>query len=348
MTLSVGRKILLATDEAIANAAQHLFDGRLIGLPTETVYGLAARGDDANAVHQIFAAKNRPHSNPLILHVASAADAKSLMSEVHSSHLQRRFECLSVFWPGPLTIIFSRSREILDCVTAGGDTVAIRVPDHPVALAVLRQLAKIAGRVVPVAAPSANQANYVSPTTARHVADGLGEHVSMILDGGACRVGLESTIVLLPADDSTPRVLRSGAISPGQLAEALGELVIGPNTEPSHPVEVAAPGQFAKHYSPRTPLRLLPGDRPSPPHYRKTDRVLSVVFGPIADSPRQDPQFVWSFNDDGRLETAAAQLYAVLRRADALGFDTIEVYGCEEVGLGVAIMDRLRRASHQD
>lgn len=348
MTISVGRKIFPATDEAIARAAQHLLEGRLIGLPTETVYGLAARGDDASAVRQIFAAKNRPQSNPLILHVATAADAMSLMSEVNSSDRQHRFERVSKFWPGPLTIIVPRSRAILDCVTAGGDTVAIRVPDHPVALAVLRQLAQIAGHVVPVAAPSANQANYVSPTTARHVADGLGEHISMILDGGACRVGLESTIVLLPADDSPPRVLRSGAISPVQLAEALDEPVIGPTAEPSHAVEVAAPGQFAKHYSPRTPLRLYPGDRPSPPSHLKTDHVLKIVFGPIADRTLHDPQCVWSFNADGQLATAAAQLYAVLRRADALGFDTIEVNGCEEVGLGVAIMDRLRRASHQD
>lgn len=347
-TTFVGRKTFQPSDESIARAAQYLLEGRLVGLPTETVYGLAARGDDADAVNQIFAAKNRPRTNPLILHVASSADAITLMDDGNSLHLRHRIERLSVFWPGPLTIIGPRSPTILDCVTAGGNTVAVRVPDHPVALAVLRELEKIAGRVIPVAAPSANQANYVSPTTACHVAEGLGEHVAMILDGGACRVGLESTIVLLDSDDSSPRVLRSGAITPEQLSDAMGEPVAGVALTQSDAVQVAAPGQFAKHYSPRTPLYLTSRNESSRSQHATTDRVLRIVFGPIADSPDHEASHVWSFNPDGKWETAAAQLFALLRRADALDFDVIEVWGCAEVGLGLAIMDRLRRASHQE
>ncbi len=344
-TTQAGTKIYPATKESIARAAGCLWEGQLIGLPTETVYGLAARGDDAKAVRQIFTAKNRPRHNPLILHVATAADALCLFTDEPSSHLQQRAERLSAFWPGPLTLIGPRHWSILDEVTAGGDTVAVRVPGHPLALAVLRELAEIAGRVVPVAAPSANPANYVSPTTARHVADGLGEHVAMILDGGACRVGLESTIVLLPEDASPLRVLRSGAISPTQLSETVGETVASQTAPPGDAPAVAAPGQFAKHYSPRTPMYLTGARSPTAVSRMTSDRILRIIFGPIEDVTIPEQQYVWSFNPDGKLATAAAELYATLRRADDLHFDAIEVSGCPEEGLGIAIMDRLRRAS---
>lgn len=346
-TTPAGTKIYPATVDAIARAARCLLQGQLIGLPTETVYGLAGRGDDASAVAQIFEAKDRPRHNPLILHVATAVDALTLFTDEPSALFRHRAARLSVLWPGPLTLIGPRHLCILDEVTAGGETVAVRVPDHPVALAVLQKLAEIAGRIVPVAAPSANLANYVSPTTAGHVADGLGDDVAMILDGGACRVGLESTIVLLPADASPLRVLRSGSITPKQLSEAVGEPVVGPTSPLEDAPTVAAPGQFAKHYSPRTPMYLTSVPSPmlaSPP---ASDRVLRIVFGPIEDLSPQERRNVWSFNPDGKLATAAAELYATLRRADAFQFDAIEVSGCPEEGLGIAIMDRLRRASQR-
>ncbi len=341
-------KIFPATPATITRAARCLLAGQLIGLPTETVYGLAARADDIDAVDRIFSAKNRPRSNPLILHVATAADAFTLFADDACSSVRQRAELLSVFWPGPLTMIGPRHESILDHVTAGGDTVAVRVPDHPVAIGVLKELAKIAGCVVPVAAPSANPSNYVSPTTARHVADGLGEYVALIIDGGACRVGLESTIALLPEDGSPVQVLRSGAISPSHLSEVVGEAVSIPSVSKSDRPEIAAPGQFAKHYSPRTPLYLVSDKSRLAGRGAAQGRVLRMVFGPIDGDVPDHLCDLWSFNPDGALETAAAQLYSLLRRADEIGVDAIEVFGCSEAGLGSAIMDRLRRASHRD
>lgn len=349
------------SSESIARAAEYLLAGELVGLPTETVYGLAATGDVESAVDKIFAAKNRPRTNPLILHVACTADAISLFADDLSPVVRDRIKRLDPYWPGPLTLIGPRHHSILDHVTAGGDTVAVRVPDHPVALALLRQLATVAGKPIPVAAPSANPSNYVSPTTASHVAEGLGAHVAMILDGGPCRVGLESTILFLGTETTPARVLRSGGISVEQLSETLGEPVLGPDPKPvsehsqHDPSVVASPGQFAKHYSPRTPVILLAkpdseerefpcAESPAP---RRLSRVLRIVFGPVENAIPDGVGDVWSFSPDGRLETAASELYATLRKADAGQFDLIEIVPCTESGLGVAIMDRLRRASRQ-
>ncbi|MFG0289713.1 MAG: L-threonylcarbamoyladenylate synthase, partial [Rhodopirellula sp. JB044] len=349
--------------ESIARAANALLEGNLVGIPTETVYGLAARGDMESAVDKIFAAKNRPRSNPLILHVADVEDAESLFDIDASGIVAERLKRLQRLWPGPLTVIGPRDRQILDHVTAGGDTVAVRVPDHPVALDLLRELKRLAGRPIPVAAPSANRSNYVSPTTPQHVAEGLGDGVAMVLDGGQCRVGLESTILFLGSESSSPRVLRSGGISAEQLSEALGEVVGAPSRNrfsdsdaaPPEAKEhfVAAPGQFAKHYSPSTPVVLLSNksgfaEQTSEWQQNTTvplPRVLRIVFGPLSREVSQGASEVWTLADDGRLERAACELYAALRKADEGQFDRIEVVPCEEKGIGVAIMDRLRRAS---
>ncbi|MCM2374400.1 L-threonylcarbamoyladenylate synthase [Aporhodopirellula aestuarii] len=349
-------KIQPPSSDSIARAVECLLAGELVGLPTETVYGLAARGDVESAVDKIFAAKNRPRTNPLILHVGCAEDAISLFAGDLAPVLRQRIERLGKFWPGPLTLIGPRHHSILDHVTAGGDTVAVRVPDHPVALELLRQLAITAGRPIPVAAPSANPSNYVSPTTADHVADGLGDQVAMILDGGPCRVGLESTILFLGTESTPARVLRSGGISAECLADALGETVLGPiqNADSAvasdAPSRVAAPGQFAKHYSPRTPLILLNESPMERGDQRDSSdrRVLRIIFGAINGVVPKGVVDVWSFSPDGNLETAAAGLYALLREADAGDYDLIEVVSCEESGLGIAIMDRLRRASRKE
>jgi len=342
--------IVSPSTDSIARAADCLLAGNLIGFPTETVYGLAARGDDVSAVNRIFAAKKRPRHNPLILHVACFEDALSLFAADLSQALLRRAERLAAFWPGPLTMIGPRHDRVLDEITAGGETVAVRVPDHPVALAVLRRLAEVAGHPVPVAAPSANVSNYVSPTTADHVAEGLGDQVALILDGGPCRLGLESTIVYLGDDASPARVLRSGALSAECLSRELGEPVVDvPRVVNDN---IAAPGQFAKHYSPRTPLILRDElsssiDSSSTHSGPQRHRVLQIVFGPITPSMRAGGNEVWTFSSDGRLETAAANLYATLRRADAGGYDRIDVVACDASGLGNAILDRLSRASQR-
>lgn len=346
-------KIHRPTESAIAHAADALLHGHLVGLPTETVYGLAARGDDALAVEQIFVAKGRPRHNPLILHVADADAARRLFAD-HLSSIQRsRLSGLKTFWPGPLTLIVPKHPSILDAVTAGGDTVAVRVPDHPVALSVLREMSRQNGSPVPVAAPSANVSNYVSPTTASHVAEGLGDQVAMILDGGSCRVGLESTIVFLGTEDSPPRILRSGRLGQAELAARLGEPLTGQQhpqpasaLKESHHRPVAAPGQFAKHYSPRAEVFLLPIDSSADP----PPGTLHIGFDPIAlsDAGSDARSNVWTFAPDGRLETAAANLYLMLRRADQQNYRRIEVVACPEQGIGIAIMDRLRRAASGD
>lgn len=335
------------TADAIAAAARALLRGRLIGLPTETVYGLAARGDHTDAVNSIFAAKGRPRHNPLILHVGTTDDARSLLADDLDERLKNRLERLQSFWPGPLTLIGPKHASILDEVTAGGPTVAIRIPDHPVALAVLKEMKRQNGSAVPLAAPSANVSNYVSPTTAEHVATGLGELVEMVLDGGRCRVGLESTIVFLGTADTPPCVLRSGRLSEHDLAARLGESVaigaLGEQAAAPETRRIAAPGQFAKHYSPHTESVLLPIGTPPNPR----EGVLRIDFAATTNLETTTSHSIshWTFAADGHLETAASNLYDVLRQADVAGFQRIEIVACPDQGIGVAIMDRLRRAT---
>ena len=294
----------LGPDEAsIQIAADALIAGRLVGVPTETVYGLAARGDDAAAVASIFAAKGRPASNPLILHVADADAASRLwrpLDAVQSARLER----LAGLWPGPLTIVGPKAGGVLDSVTAGGPTVAVRVPDHPVMLRLL-------GRVrFAVAAPSANPANYVSPTTAQHVADQLGDRVDCILDGGPCRVGLESTVVSLGDRSSPPRLLRIGAIGFEQL-QTLFQCVV--STAVADDSVAPSPGMSGRHYSPRVPVRWLDEAAVASPG---TLRLYWISATDRDHCHRVSPRGDWP--------GAAEHLYAVLRRADE-AYDAIEI-----------------------
>ncbi|HEV7279808.1 MAG TPA: L-threonylcarbamoyladenylate synthase [Pirellulaceae bacterium] len=327
--------------QALADAAEALAGGRLVGLPTETVYGLAANAWDERAVRRIFEAKGRPATNPLIVHIASAerlADAAGELSEGQRELLRR----LAPFWPGPLTLVLPKRDALPQEVTAGLDTVAVRVPDHPVALALLERCA------FPLAAPSANRSNYVSPTTARHVAEGLSDAVAMILDGGPCRMGLESTILSLIEDP--PRILRHGALPAERLAEALAlplaTLVrqytkpTGNGPLPDAPVGMSSPGQLPVHYSPQTPLRY----RDSSAEPLGGRRVGLIAFQ--SSAPNEDSAYaaVERLSDSGDEETIARNLFAALRRLDALNLDLILVDRCERAGLGRAIMDRLDRA----
>ena len=337
------RSKIYAVDEGVISlAAEALLAGKLIGLPTETVYGLAARADDDASVNAIFAAKGRPRSNPLILHVADLADAIGLFAPDLDEVTKTRLMRLSKLWPGPLTVIGPRHHDVLDSVTAGGDTVAVRIPRHLIAIDVLRAVKQSAGHAVPIAAPSANVSNYISPTTAAHVESGLGEHVELILDGGACEVGLESTIVYLGTSQSSPKLLRQGHYGSDELEDCLGEPLELNVVVSNDPKPVAAPGQFAKHYSPKTPLVLVSPDTP----ISKCQKTLRIDFCSEAETTSLANH--WTFTPDGDLATAANRLYDVLRKADADGFQQIEVAECPKIGIGIAIMDRLQRAaSHQ-
>ena len=303
-----------ANPAAIAAAADLLRAGRLVAIPTETVYGLAARADSAAAVAAIYRAKGRPDFNPLIVHVASLAAAEAL-----AEFDDRAWALAAAFWPGPLTLVLPLrpGAPIAAAVTAGLPTVALRCPAHPVMQAVL------AAAGVPVAAPSANRSGAVSPTTADHVAHSLGTKVDFILDGGPCRQGIESTIVALRPHGW--EMLRPGPVTDKQVTEILGQ-----NSDVTAPSgQIEAPGQLASHYAPGKPVRL--GAATARP-----DEFL-IGFGAVAGQTSLSP--------DGDLAEAAARLYACLHEAAAAPQSTIAVAPIPETGIGAAINDRLRRAA---
>ena len=303
-----------AADAAgIALAAERLRAGGLVALPTETVYGLAARADSAAAVAAIYHAKGRPDFNPLIVHVPDLVAAEAIAG------FDDRAQALAArFWPGALTLVLPLRPDapIAPAVTAGLDTIALRCPAHPVMRAVLEACA------LPLAAPSANASGGVSPTRAEHVAASLGDAVGLVLDGGACMAGIESTIVALRG--SGWQVLRPGPVTVAQLTELLG-----PPLDVAAAQRIEAPGQLASHYSPGKPVRL---DARS----AQADEFL-IGFGPVAGSI--------NLSSGGDLAEAAARLYECLHAAAAAPDARIAVAPVPAEGIGAAINDRLRRAA---
>jgi L-threonylcarbamoyladenylate synthase len=309
-----------ATIGAMSEAARLLSEGRLVALPTETVYGLAANAADDDAVAAIFAAKDRPRFNPLIVHVPGvAAAARLALFDEPARRLAGRF------WPGPLTLVLPRrsGARLSLLVSAGLDSVALRAPDHPVPQTVLR----LCG--LPLAAPSANRSGRVSPTTAAHVALSLGSRVELILDGGPCRVGIESTVLDLTR--GRPRLLRPGAVTLEQLESELGPIEAAPEGADAAP---RSPGRLQIHYAPEHPLRLE----------ARTVGVEEALlaFGP---DPPAGAHTMLNLSPDGDLREAAAHLFAYMRTLDASGAAAIAVMPIPDIGLGRAINDRLRRAA---
>lgn len=311
---------ILKSDEAgLAAAAAALRSGRLVAFPTETVYGLGADATDGEAVARIFAAKGRPRFNPLIVHVPSLAAAARLASFPPVAH-----RLAETFWPGPLTLVLQRNSAsgLSALVSAGLDTVALRVPDHPVA----RALLAATGR--PVAAPSANRSGHVSATRADHVAADLGDAVAMILDAGPSAHGLESTVLDATGDDIV--LLRPGAVPAETIEAVLGKRLMRAGPAAGAPL---SPGQLESHYAPRAALRL------DAMEVRPGEALLA--FGTPLDTT--GPSINLSPRSD--LIEAAASLFAALRALDATGADVIAVMPIPAVGLGEAITDRLRRAA---
>ena len=335
MTSAAPTRILPATGEAIAEAAEAIRAGRLVAFPTETVYGLGADATDDRAVAAVFAAKDRPRFNPLIVHVPDAAAAKAL------AQFDRRAEALAAaFWPGPLTLVLPRRDSVLRpptggtaspvsrLVSAGLETLALRVPDHGIARALLQACAR------PVAAPSANPSGRASPTTAAHVAALLGDRVDLILDGGPCRVGLESTV--LDLGGAIPRVLRAGAVGPEDIAGCLGESVADASREAADDDEDRlSPGLSRRHYAPAVPLRL------NATRARPGEALLA--FGP--EVPEMAGVTVLNLSPAADVVEAAANLFAMLHALDRPGISAIAVMPIPERGLGRAINDRLSRAA---
>ncbi len=299
-------------------AAQLLGEGRLVAFGTETVYGLGADATNDKAVASIFAAKARPQFNPLISHVADAAAAQAL-----ADFSPLALKLAAAFWPGPFTMVLPRKPDcpVSALVTAGLDTIALRVPAHPVAHALLLAVGK------PIAAPSANPSGKISPTSAAHVRQGLGDKLDFVLDGGPATHGLESTIVAVLDDVVT--LLRPGSITVEEIEKVIGKPVTFVEANEHAPT---APGQLKSHYAPSKPLRL------NATEFEDDEAVLT--FGP---TDHTGPLF--SLSDSGDLTEAAANLFAQLHAADASTAMAIAVMPIPQEGLGLAINDRLARAA---
>jgi L-threonylcarbamoyladenylate synthase len=331
--------------DAIARAAAIIRAGGLVAFPTETVYGLGAHALDRAAVARIFEAKGRPSTDPLIVHVASFEALGPLTRQVpeRAAQLARRF------WPGPLTMVLPKSNLVPDEVTAGLDTVAVRVPVHPVARALL------AAAGVPVAAPSANLFSRPSPTSAAHVLEDLAGRIDAILDGGATTVGVESTVLDLTGP--TPTVLRPGAITLAALRELTPVNDARPGVIVPGSVAATSPGMLEKHYSPRAPLTLYVGGGEQAMGQLIADagRLHKEGVGPIGvlattddlqRLPADHPFVPVDIGPRGELSTVAARLYASLRQLDAAGVQVILASDVPaDEGLGAAIHDRLTRAA---
>ncbi len=300
-------------NDGITRAAAILRAGGLVAFPTETVYGLGADAANPDALHRLYAVKGRPADHPVIVHLAAAAQLDDYASELPEIARALAHAC----WPGPLTLVVRRrAGAVADAATGGRDTVGLRVPDHPLALALLRAFSG------GVAAPSANRFGKVSPTTAQHVRDDLGADVDMVLDGGPCRVGVESTIV--DVTSAVPVILRVGGVSEERLAA-----IVGARLDRRTSGEVAAPGTLPSHYAPNARVEIVGPDAVTARAEALRATGLRVgVLEPLA-----------TIEDDAR------DLYRRLRDADARGLDVLLVVPPPDAGLGAAVLDRLRRAA---
>lgn len=306
--------------------ARHLAAGGIAAAPTETVYGLAGNALDPAAVAKIFAVKGRPRRNPLIVHVLDWEGVEAIGDVTDPDHLAGER-----FWPGPLTLILKKKSAIPASVTAGLDTVAVRMPSHPLFRALLRRCS------FPLAAPSANPFGYISPTRPEHVETALGQSIDYILDGGPCQGGIESTIVSL-LDPDEPKLLRQGAIAQESLEDKIGKsihLFTDVSVENSAR-GLLSPGLMERHYSPNTLLRTFRGCLP------KTDKGDAIVFLNAASCSGEHH---FALSADGRLEEVARNLYDRLYRLDRKRYATLYLEVPEGDGLAAAIRDRMRRAS---
>ena len=315
---------------SLQSAAELLRTGHVVAFPTETVYGLGADATNPTAVARIFEAKQRPTFDPLIVHVAELSQVERVVSKFPET--ARRLACQ--FWPGPLTLVLPKRDIIPDLVTAGLPGVGIRIPRHPVAI----ELLKAAG--CPVAAPSANKFGGISPTTAQHVADGLGSSIDWIVDGGPCAVGLESTVLSLMA--ARPVLLRHGGYPLEDIESLIGPVEIARSDPSQDDAAQPSPGMLSRHYAPGTRLIVIA-------HGRSAAAIAGLRCGLLTAGKQPfSGQFarIEILCDDGNLQTCAANFFAALRTLDASDLDVIIAHEFPAHGLGVALNDRLLRAAH--
>jgi len=321
--------------DQITAAAQILHQGGTVAFPTETVYGLGADVTNPVAINKIYTIKQRPINHPLIVHIGNISHLHYWAQAIPDS----AWELANHFWPGPLTLILQRSRHIPDSVTGGQDTVGLRIPAHPVALALLEAL----GPKKALAAPSANRFGRISPTTAAHVREELGSTVDMILDGGACRIGLESTIISF--HDRSPKILRPGGIALSALELVLDSpIMLAHNTNQT----IRTSGSLPAHYAPTTPLRIYSTEQiwdRALALAAKGLRILAITWSSINQSQPSD-QFIQQFSMPADPVTYGQQLYAKLRHFDQASFDYMIIEAPPDHPSWFAIIDRLQRASY--
>jgi L-threonylcarbamoyladenylate synthase len=315
-------RILRYSREAVREAGQIIKRGGLVAFPTETVYGLGASALNPKAVARIFEVKRRPRFDPIIVHVASLREVERVCLRIGRDARILMEE----FWPGPLTLVLPKSDAVPDIVTAGLETVAVRMPSHPVALELIREAE------TPIAAPSANLFGRLSPTTADHVKEQIGDEIDLIIDGGRCPIGVESTVLDLTGE---PTVLRPGGLPIEEIEKIIGRVKVSPVSRGRAPL---SPGQLPRHYSPRTPTRILQGE----PEIPEGTRAGLLAF--TRSEARPPFEVVKALSPTGDLREAAANLFSLLHELDKAGLDVIYVEPVPEVGLGRAIMDRLRKA----
>lgn len=310
----------------LEKAKAYLESGDVVAIPTETVYGLAGNALDNAAITQIFKVKNRPYFDPLIVHIASMDQLSTYCTQI-----PEKAEALAnAFWPGPLTLLLPKKPIIPDLITAGMDRVAIRIPNHPLTLALLSELD------FPLAAPSANPFGYISPTSAQHVYDQLGDKIPYILDGGICGVGVESTIVGF--DNGETVIYRLGGLSVEAIENVIGKVIYNPDIE-NNP---AAPGMLKNHYAPRKPLYLTDNIANLYEVHKKL-KIAILSFNKLHISLHPTEEIVLSTNSD--TNEAAHNLFAAMRILDASEADIIIAEKVPETGLGAAINDRLQKAT---
>ncbi len=310
-----------ATEETIKLAGSIIKNSGLVAFPTETVYGLGANALNPYAVAKIFEVKNRPTFDPLIVHISKIEWLEKLTTKIDD----RALKLIEKFWPGPLTLVLPKTQIVPDIVTAGLPTVAIRMPSHPVALALIESAE------TPISAPSANPFGYISPTTAEHVEKQLGDKVDLILDGGKCPIGVESTVLSLIEE---PTILRPGGLPVEEIEKVIGKVKI--QSKSKTPL---SPGQLPKHYSPKTPVKLFK----SIDEIKENENIGILLFKKVDLNIKA--KHVEILSENGDLVEAAGNLFSALHRLDESSVSIIYAQEVPEVGLGLAIMDRLRKAA---
>lgn len=328
---------LILNENEADKAAEIIKSGGVVGIPTETVYGLAANAFDPNAIKKIFLAKGRPADNPLIVHISKTEDVFKVVSEFN-----KKAEILAKnFWPGPLTMILPKNKQVPKIVTAGADSVAVRFPSHVVA----RKIIELSG--VPLVAPSANLSGKPSTTRFSHVLEDLNGKVDAIINGGDCKFGVESTVISLL--ESTPRILRPGAITPEQIEKVVGKIKIDDSV--FHKIEkdksVLSPGIKYKHYSPDAEVIILKGEKEDYADFVnktniKRNDVLALCFD--EDIPLIDAPYI-SYGSKKNSLSQAHNIFDGLRRVDKMGAKTVYVHYCDTDGLSLAVYNRLIRAA---